>query len=202
MDKHLIVDVAIAVGTIGSAVAAVTIGVFGKKIWRPKLKVHDFKMEWPYVTKTKIHSPSESVPAYFFNLKITNTVNRVAKRCEGYVCEIRNEMEKIEFIPLQLQWALKEGKGFTSLNPGQDRYLNTIFVEEGVPKLWFRSLFQPSGMHRDITSLDPGNYEIVVKIYSENAGVLSVTLFVNWDGKWSDDYNEMIKNNIKISIKS
>ena len=138
---NFIVQLFVAIGTLGAVVVALFLGLFQK----PKLKI-EFEQREPYCRKTRffLGAYEASFLRYWIRIKVTNEGRKVAKRCEGKLVDIqaiKNE-ETIPFQPFDpaiLRWAsypVETDLRPTNINKGEYDYLNVVYtVEPGESKL-------------------------------------------------------------------
>lgn len=148
---------------------------------------------------------NKSNPLYSFRFRIKNMTTLVmAEKVEAIILKVfikngpaRLEYKKLNFMPLNLCWSFHGTKSLTKIQPKLCKFLDLGYLEKnstGV-KFHFSTVFNPNNR---INILDPGAYEVKIVFSASNMNPIYKNYYINFDGKWSDDEEKMLSENIKI----
>jgi len=189
-----------------------------RKYFAPNLKVQ-FESKPPDCHKTW-YRDNESV--YYFRFRVTNTGKSQAKRCEVvieklYKGDAAGNYHQIEYSPTNLVWGSSYGE-YVDINPKRTFYCD-LFLIPCMNKQLERKSENIDVNPKDTSPFDlgfilsvktiffsqpnrfpPGEYKIMVAVFSENSPKITQTFKVIWSGKWEDTEDAMLKEAVLCLI--
>jgi hypothetical protein len=186
----LIADAGTAVGTLAVAVMAVWGDWVRSKFFSPKLEVRlvDSKGDFNHITPTM-------QKVRFFHLVISNKRRTLATNCRVMLRDIQKkapngQLQPLPTVyPLQLIWTPAE-MGIYAQNISKDAVVDLGHVAEGADRFQLSILVRPNNFRGDVFPGETARYGIGID--ADNFSSKDLHYFdVSWDGKWSDDSDQM-----------
>ena len=195
-DISLVIQLAIAIGTIAVACIAIWGDYLRNKLFPPKAKI---VLNNPYGTLT---SYTDGTPVWFYNFKVINQTYFSLKNCHVYLKEIQKKgpdgsYDKIPLsVPHQFIWspANIEPKEVL-INKDHIFDFGSLSKSSGYwkPEIYWRA----NNFNGDVKSGEVVRYILEVDSEGMTAEIKQI-YEVAWNGKWSDKLEEM-KLNLKIN---
>jgi hypothetical protein len=193
---NLIIQAAIAIGTIAVAIIAIYGDYFRNKIFPPKAKIilHN--------TDGILTSYQNGIPVWFYHLKVVNQTHFSLKNCRVFLKEIQKKgpddsYDKIPLpVPHQFIWS-PAGFEPKEILINKDHIFDFGSLSKGSgcwkPELYWRA-------NNFIGDVKPGEVvRYILEVDSEGMTAEIKQIYeVAWNGKWSDKLEEM-KLNLKIN---
>ncbi|NPV01123.1 MAG: hypothetical protein HPY53_07055 [Brevinematales bacterium] len=131
----IIINVFIAVGTVGAVIVAIFLEPIKRLIERPKLEIEytekaPDKQKIPLI-KEYINGDKDVFTVYYFRLRIWNQGKASALHPEVYIASIENQklhMKVKTFIPINLAWTHYNSVSIDSIPSNSFRLLNLGYI--------------------------------------------------------------------------
>jgi hypothetical protein len=185
--------------------------IIKRKCFAPKLKV-EFELKPPDCHKTMFGNKE---PVYYFRFRVTNIGKSQARRCEAvieklYQADAAGNLHQIKYSPVNLIWGSSYGE-YVDINPERIYYCDLFNIPSKTFQEWRNSKHayvnpmdtQPFilGLILDVKAaffsqpnrLPPGQYKIVIGVFSENCPKITQVFKVSWSGNWKDTEDVMLK---------
>lgn len=202
-NKKLILQVFIAIGTVGAVLLALFRDFIREIIRKPKLDVKFYEASSPYLRDVP-PPKADQLHQHVLTLYILNKGKSVAESCQPLITRlwIKDEEEWIApkgWVQLPLDWVFvsrskKEDLFEIDIVPYRYYPFNICsFFENHTLKLTapIKSRSQPIIFNRHTT------YCIEVTVFSVNAKSITKWIYIEWKGVFSKDLS-MFENNIKV----
>ncbi len=183
----------------------------------PILKI-DFKLEPPDCHDTlfrlneTIDNKEVKFPVYYFRFAVKNDGKSYAESCQVFLEKIFKEnsagemIENRNFTPVNLKWSgitktiekdiYPDKETYCDLGriqaPGfnyQSVYKDITSEEQKFNKFIFELAENP--LYSQWDCLIPGNYDLVVSVYSKNSKKVTRRFQLSWTGIWRNDVDDM-----------
>lgn len=181
----------------------------------PNLKIK-FKLIPPDCHLTHWNENGIKSPVYYFRFLVENIGKTQAESCEVYLEKIYKEnsagemIEDQNFTPLNLKWSGLRDPIARTIQPGKEMFCDIGRIHH--PSHNYKSVYQnisrrdqnlnkfafelPERYYSQWDCLIPGNYIIVISVYSKNAKKVTKKFNISWSGKWEDNevnmFNELV----------
>jgi hypothetical protein len=195
-DINLIIQSAIAIGTIAVAIVAIWGDYFRNKLFPPKAKI---VFNNPDGTLT---SYANGIPVWFYHLKVINQTLFSLKNCRVFLKGIQKKgpdgsYDKIPLsVPHQFIWS-PAGFEPVEILISKDHIFDFGSLRKGSdcwkPELYWRA----NNFNGDVKQGEVIRYILEVDAEGMTAEIRQI-FEVAWNGKWSDILEEM-KLNLKIN---
>ena len=182
-----------------------------RKCFAPYLKV-EFELTPPDCHKTRF---GNNEPVYYFRYRVTNTGKSQAKRCEAviekiYKADAAGNCQPLKYSPINLIWGSSYGE-YVDINPERKYYCDLFNIPSKEFQKWRlseKAYIDPMdtqpfdlGIILDVKAaffsqpnrLPPGQYKIVVGLFSENSPKITQSFKISWSGNWKDTEEAMLK---------
>jgi len=188
---YMVVQIALALGTIALAVMALWGHTIRMKLYGPKLKI-----ELKNIKGTQSQFP-DGVMSYYYHLRVKNE-NRIssAHNVRVVVKDLRrfdvngNMKSESPSGPLQLVWQLQRYKPqYQTI--GAESICDLGFIRKG-ENFQLSTLYRPISFDNSLLS----NQKMLVVLVAQSDEVESneLRLEISWNGKWSEELDAMSKN--------
>lgn len=186
------------------------------EIWKfryrsPSLRIK-FKLAPPDCHRTIMANQASSFPVYYFRFLVENLGRTQAEECEVVLEKVfkensAGELEEVNnFGPVNLNWSAYKHKPRT-IQPSRSIYCDLGRIqhpdynyhsqysrisnqEQRAVKFVFEMSF---AYYSQWDCLVPGNYRLVVSVYSKNASKVTREFNLSWSGEWKDDERDMFR---------
>lgn len=212
--------------TAGVAVIAAVIALIREPIYRflsaPTLVIEFLpsdRRDCHSTVITEKDSRRELSPAHYFRVRVKNDGWRTAENVEVSIEEIKRFRDgkyhtDMDFMPLRLPWSYwREHRTELSIPSGTYRHCDFGFILHRTIDLWPGMLLRAKENDHFLfwldvlvrpnagrTSLLPGKYMISLIAFGTNAKQASINIGLEWTGKWRDNIDELLRDELKIQI--